>query len=61
MFIVDLKLSGKYVMEDLYKVGGVFVVFKYLLLKGLIDGSCMIVIGKILVENFVGCFFFLEG
>lgn len=61
MFIVDFKFSGKYVMEDLYKIGGVFVVLKYLLEKGLIDGSCMIVMGKIIVENFVECLFFFEG
>jgi dihydroxy-acid dehydratase len=40
-FIADLKPSGKYVMEDLHKVGGVPAVLKYLLEKGLIDGSCM--------------------
>jgi dihydroxy-acid dehydratase len=40
-FIADLKPSGKYVMEDLHKVGGVPAVLKYLLEKGLIDGSCI--------------------
>lgn len=40
-FMADLKPSGKYVMEDVHKVGGTPAVLKYLLEKGLIDGSCM--------------------
>lgn len=40
-FLADLKPSGKYVMEDVHKVGGTPAVLKYLLEKGLIDGSCM--------------------
>lgn len=50
-FLADLKPSGKYVMEDLYKVGGVPAVLKLLLENGYIDGSCMTVTGKTLVEN----------
>jgi len=50
-FIADLKPSGKYVMEDLHNVGGVPAVMKYLLEKGLLDGSCMTVTGKTLAEN----------
>lgn len=50
-FIADLKPSGAYVMEDLYNVGGVPGVLKYLLREGLIDGSCMTVTGKTLAEN----------
>ncbi len=50
-FIADLKPSGKYVMEDLHLVGGVPAVMKYLLEKGLLDGSCMTVTGKTLAEN----------
>lgn len=41
-FIADLKPSGKYVMEDVQKIGGTPAVMKYLLEKGLIDGSCMV-------------------
>lgn len=41
-FIADLKPSGKYVMEDVQKIGGIPAVMKYLLSKGLIDGSCMV-------------------
>lgn len=54
-FIADLKPSGKFVMEDLHKVGGVPAVLKYLLEKGLIDGSCMTVTGKTLAENLSEC------
>jgi dihydroxy-acid dehydratase len=50
-YISDLKPSGKYVMEDLHYVGGTPAVLKYLLEKGLIDGSCMTVTGKTLAEN----------
>ena len=54
-FIADLKPSGKYVMEDLHKVGGTPAVLKYLLGKGLIDGSCMTVTGKTLADNLKSC------
>ncbi|KAG6546830.1 hypothetical protein Mapa_011683 [Marchantia paleacea] len=54
-FLADLKPSGKYVMEDLHKVGGVPAVLKYLLEKGFIDGSCLTVTGKTLAENLESC------
>jgi dihydroxy-acid dehydratase len=50
-YIADLKPSGKYVMEDLHNVGGTPALMKYLLGKGLLDGSCMTVTGKTLAEN----------
>jgi len=50
-FLADLKPSGKYVMEDLYNVGGVPAVQKLLIKEGLLDGSCMTVTGKTLEEN----------
>ncbi|KAL3156220.1 hypothetical protein ABBQ32_012500 [Trebouxia sp. C0010 RCD-2024] len=50
-FIADLKPSGKYVMEDVHKVGGVPAVLKYLLSKGLLHGDCLTVTGKTLAEN----------
>ncbi len=50
-FIADLKPSGKYVMEDLYKVGGVPGVMKVLLEEGYLHGDCMTVTGKTLAEN----------
>lgn len=45
-FICDLKPSGKYVMEDVHKVGGTPALLKYLHAQGLIDGSCMTVTGE---------------
>ncbi|MGE0371555.1 MAG: dihydroxy-acid dehydratase [Gammaproteobacteria bacterium] len=50
-FIADLKPSGKYVMEDLHKVGGTPAVMKYLLEHGLLDGGCLTVTGRTLAEN----------
>ena len=50
-FIADLKPSGKYVMEDLYNIGGVPAVMKYLLQEGLLHGDCLTVTGKSLAEN----------
>lgn len=50
-FLADLKPSGKYVMEDLFRIGGVPAVMKLLLEKGMIDGSCLTVTGKTLAEN----------
>jgi len=49
--IADLKLSGKYVMEDLYKVGGVQAVMKLLLEYGYLHGDCLTVTGKTIAEN----------
>jgi dihydroxy-acid dehydratase len=50
-FLADLKPSGQYVQEDLHSIGGTPAVMKYLLEKGLMDGSCMTVTGKTLAEN----------
>nr|WP_236676076.1 dihydroxy-acid dehydratase [Chryseolinea lacunae] len=49
--IADLKPSGKYLMEDLHKIGGVPAVMKYLLKKGFLHGDCMTVTGKTVKEN----------
>lgn len=50
-YIADLKPSGKYVMEDLFNVGGVPAVQKLLLEEGLLNGDCITVTGKTLEEN----------
>jgi dihydroxy-acid dehydratase len=50
-YLADLKPSGKYLMEDLFKVGGVPAVMKYLLEKGYIHGECLTVTGKTVAEN----------
>ncbi|AQQ52410.1 dihydroxy-acid dehydratase [Planococcus lenghuensis] len=49
--IADLKPSGKYVMEDLHRVGGVQAVMKLLLKEGYLHGNCMTVTGKTVAEN----------
>jgi dihydroxy-acid dehydratase len=49
--LADLKPSGRYVMEDLHKVGGTPAVLKLLLTHGAIDGSCLTVTGRTLAEN----------
>ncbi|MEO0877207.1 MAG: dihydroxy-acid dehydratase, partial [Bacteroidota bacterium] len=50
-YLADLKPSGKYVMEDLYHVGGVPAVMKMLLEAGRLHGDCLTVTGKTLAEN----------
>lgn len=50
-FLADLKPSGKYLMEDVHKVGGTPAVLKYLLEKELLHGDCLTVTGKTLAEN----------
>ena len=49
--LADLKPSGKYVMFDLYKVGGTPAVLKALLNEGLLHGDCLTVTGGTLAEN----------
>ncbi|KAK8571719.1 hypothetical protein V6N13_047357 [Hibiscus sabdariffa] len=50
-FLADLKPSGKYVMEDVHKIGGTPAVIRYLLELGYLDGDCMTVTGKTMAEN----------
>jgi dihydroxy-acid dehydratase len=50
-FLADLKPSGRYVQEDLHRIGGTPAVMKYLLAEGLLDGDCLTVTGKTLAEN----------
>ena len=47
----DLKPFGRFVMNDVDKVGGIPVVLKALLGAGLIDGNTMTVTGKTMGEN----------
>lgn len=50
-FLADLKPSGKYLMEDLHKIGGIPAVMKLLLEKGYLHGDCLTVTGKTIAEN----------
>ncbi|GHJ85888.1 hypothetical protein NliqN6_2290 [Naganishia liquefaciens] len=49
--LADLQPSGKYVMEDVHKVGGTPAILRYLMEKGFIDGDIMTVTGKTMREN----------
>lgn len=49
--LADFKPSGKYMMEDLHKHGGVPAVMKYLLSRRLLHGNCLTVTGKTVAEN----------
>ncbi|KAI3320469.1 dihydroxy-acid dehydratase [Xylariaceae sp. AK1471] len=50
-FLADLAPSGKYLMEDLYKIGGTPSVLKMLIAAGLINGDIPTVTGRTLAEN----------
>ena len=52
--LADMKPSGKYMMDDLHKVGGIPAVMKYLLKKGWLHGNCLTVTGKTIAENLEG-------
>ena len=49
--LADLKPSGKYLMEDLHRIGGVPAVMKYMLKIGLLHGDCLTVTGRTIAEN----------
>jgi len=50
-YLADIKPSGKYLMEDVYKLGGIPKILAFLLKNKLIDGNNMTVTGKTLGEN----------
>ncbi|KAI2621017.1 dihydroxy-acid dehydratase [Hypomontagnella submonticulosa] len=50
-FLADLKPSGKFVMEDMHKIGGTPSLLKYLIGEGIIKGDGMTVTGKTLKQN----------
>lgn len=49
--LADLKPSGRFVMYDLHKAGGVPAVLKLMLKHGMIDGNARTVTGKTLAQN----------
>ncbi len=59
--LCDMKPAGRYVMEDLYAVGGVQMVMKMLLDEGLLHGDTLTVNGKTLAENLADVTVKLEG
>ncbi|KAI4294712.1 dihydroxy-acid dehydratase [Schizophyllum commune Loenen D] len=50
-FLADIKPSGKYVMEDVYRIGGIPKILHFLLKQNMIDGNNMTVTGRTLGEN----------
>ena len=51
-FLADLKPSGKYVMEDLWRAGGIPSVMRLLLDHGYLHPNCLTVTGKTIGENY---------
>ncbi|MGD9600413.1 MAG: dihydroxy-acid dehydratase [Gammaproteobacteria bacterium] len=49
--LADLKPSGRFVMEDVQKIGGTPAVMKYLLENGMLQGDCLTVTGRTIAEN----------
>jgi dihydroxy-acid dehydratase len=49
--LCDLKPSGKYVATDLHAVGGIPLVMKILLERGILHGDCLTITGKTIAEN----------
>src|SRR5438445_5996606 len=49
--LADLKPGGRYVMHDLYKVGGTPAVLKALLEAGMLHGDCLTCTGATLAEH----------
>ncbi|HSI86461.1 MAG TPA: dihydroxy-acid dehydratase [Candidatus Methylacidiphilales bacterium] len=49
--LADLKPSGRFVMAELVRIGGVTPLMKTLLDAGLLHGDCLTVTGKTLAEN----------
>ncbi|MGC6565550.1 MAG: dihydroxy-acid dehydratase [Akkermansiaceae bacterium] len=49
--LADLKPSGKYVMAEMVKIGGLIPLMKQLLADGLLHGDCLTVTGKTVAEN----------
>jgi len=53
--LADLKPSGRFVMSELVKIGGLVPLMKRLLEKGLLHGDCLTVTGKTVEENLRNC------
>ncbi len=49
--LADLKPSGKYVMAELVRIGGLTPLMKMLLERDLLHGDCLTVTGRTLAEN----------
>jgi dihydroxy-acid dehydratase len=52
--LADLKPSGKYVMAELVRIGGLTPLMKMLLDEGLLHGDCVTATGRTVTENLAG-------
>ena len=50
-FLADLKPSGKFLMEDVHRVGGTPAVMKFMLENQMLHGDCLTVTGKTVAQN----------
>ncbi|MDZ7747846.1 MAG: dihydroxy-acid dehydratase [Halofilum sp. (in: g-proteobacteria)] len=50
----DLRPSGRFMMSDLIRIGGIQPLMKMLLDRGLLHGECMTVTGRTLAQNLEG-------
>ncbi len=53
-WLVDLKPSGRFVMADLWKIGGLEPIMKMMLDAGMLHGDCLTVTGKTVRQNLAG-------
>jgi len=52
--LADLRPSGKYLMSEVVKIGGIQPLMKMLLDEGLLHGECLTVTGKTVAQNLRG-------
>lgn len=53
--ILNLKPIGEYLMNDVYKIGGMASILRYLIQNKIIDGDVLTITGKTLWENVKDC------
>ena len=59
--LADLRPSGRYMMSELIRIGGIRPLMKMLLDAGLLHGDCLTVTGRTLAENLVDVEPYPEG
>lgn len=59
--LADLRPSGRFMMSDLIRIGGIAPLMKMLLDRGLLHGECLTVTGRTLAENLEGVKPYPEG
>ena len=59
--LADLRPSGRFMMSDLVRIGGIAPLMKMLLDRGLLHGDCLTVTGRTLAENLADVAPYPEG